>query len=260
MNIPFFHVDAFTDRIFGGNPAMICSLDSWLDTSLLQRIAAENYVPETAFFVRDGDSYNLRWFTPTVEVDLCGHATLATGYVIMSFLETWLDSVSFKTMSGQLLVERVGDLLALDFPSRTPAPVAAPDLLKDALGVEPRETYAARDLVAVFDREEDIRNMTPDMEKLKKVTDWFGVIVTAPGDTVDFVSRFFAPNAGIPEDPVTGSAHCELVPYWSARLGKNMLDARQLSQRGGVLQCEDRGGRVRIAGNAVLYSRGKIVL
>ena len=260
MNIPYYHVDAFTSNIFGGNPAVVCPLESWLDDALLQHIAAENYVPETAFFVRTGDRYHLRWFTPKVEMDLCGHATLASGHIILSFLTPEADSVTFDSASGPLNVERAGDMLALDFPSRPPKPAGTPAILAEALGNAPREVLADRDLVAVFDREDDIRRMSPDMNKLRQITDWFAVIVTAPGDTVDFVSRFFAPNAGIPEDPVTGSAHCELTPYWSARLGKKTLDARQLSPRGGVLRCEDRGERVRIAGQAVLYGRGEIVL
>jgi len=260
MKIPYYHVDAFTSRVFGGNPAVICPLDSWLEDDLLQHIAAENYVPETAFFVRTGNDYHIRWFTPEVEMDLCGHATLAAGKVVMTVLDPRAGSVTFDSASGPLSVERTGEMLALDFPSRPPQPVAAPAVLAEALGVAPREVLAARDLVAVFDREGDIRRMTPDLGKMRRITDWFAVLVTAPGDTVDFVSRFFAPNAGIPEDPVTGSAHCELVPYWSARLGKKMLAARQLSPRLGVLRCEDRGDRVRIAGNAVLYSRGEIEL
>lgn len=260
MKTPYYHVDAFTDRIFSGNPAGVCPLESWPADDLLQHIAAENSVPETAFFVRTGDRYRLRWFTPTVEIDLCGHATLAAGHIILTFLEPGAESVTFDSASGPLRVERVGDMLALDFPSRPPKPVEAPAILAEALGAAPREVLAARDLVAVFDHEDDVRLMAPDMEKLRKITDWFAVIVTAPGSTVDFVSRFFAPNAGIPEDPVTGSAHCELAPYWSARLGKQSLHARQLSARGGELFCEDRGDRVRLAGNAVLYSRGEISL
>ncbi|MCP3954952.1 MAG: PhzF family phenazine biosynthesis protein [Desulfobacterales bacterium] len=259
MKIPFYQVDAFTDKVFGGNPAAVCLLDQWPADKVLQSIAAENNLSETAFLVGSGADYALRWFTPTLEIDLCGHATLASAFVIFNFLGQDLAAVRFQTASGQLQVERAGDLLVMDFPARKAekgGPVAG---LEDALGAQPAEVYGARDILAVLETEAAVRKMTPDFAALEKIKDAFAVIVTAPGDKVDFVSRFFAPNAGIPEDPVTGSAHCTLVPYWSARLGKKKLHALQVSARGGELFCEDRGDRVLMAGNAVLFARGELI-
>ena len=259
MRIPFYQVDAFTSEVFGGNPAGVCPLDEWLDDVLLQSIAAENNLSETAFFVRRGGHYELRWFTPRIEVDLCGHATLASGHVIFEALEPNATRIEFKTPSGTLAVAREGELLSLDFPSRPAAPCDAPLELASALGAAPREVRQARDFLAIFDQEEAILQLRPDMARLAEL-DCLGVIVTAPGRRCDFVSRFFAPRAGIPEDPVTGSAHCTLVPYWAQRLGKIRLHAQQLSERGGELFCEDKGQRVSIAGRAVTYLEGEIRL
>jgi PhzF family phenazine biosynthesis protein len=261
MKIPFYQVDAFSSKIFGGNPAAVCPLESWPADEILQNIAAENNLSETAFFVqRSKGQYKLRWFTPTVEVDLCGHATLASAFVIFSFIERSLSSVDFETASGPLSVAKSGELLSLNFPARKPAPAEASPILSQALGTEPLEVLKARDLLAVFKDESTIRNMIPDFDKLKQIRDVLGIIVTAPGEKSDFVSRFFAPNAGIPEDPVTGSAHCTLIPYWSGRLKKNHLHAFQVSKRGGELFCENAGDRVRISGNAALYAKGELYL
>jgi len=260
MKIPFYQVDAFTDRLFSGNPAAVCLLETWPEDRVLQNIAAENNLSETAFLVGRRADYDLRWFTPTLEIDLCGHATLASAFVIFNFLSPELAAVRFQTASGRLRVERSGELLGMDFPARKAekrAPVAG---LAQALGVHPVELYGARDIMAVFETEKQIREMSPDFAALEKIKEAFAIIATAPGKKADFVSRFFAPNAGIPEDPVTGSAHCTLIPYWAARLGKEKLHALQVSARGGELFCEDRGERVSMAGRAVLFARGELVL
>ncbi|HEY3230991.1 MAG TPA: PhzF family phenazine biosynthesis protein [Roseiflexaceae bacterium] len=259
MNIPIYQIDAFASAVFAGNPAAVCPLERWLDDALLQAIAAENNLSETAFFVAQGDHYALRWFTPTTEDDLCGHATLASAFVIWSVLDSASDSVAFETASGRLVVRRDGDLLALDFPTLAPEACEAPDALLAGLGAAPRAVLAAKDYLVVYDSEEEIRSLRPDMAALASL-DRRGVIVTAPGARSDFVSRYFAPASGIPEDPVTGSAHCTLTPYWSARLSKPRLHALQVSLRGGELFCEDRGERVIIAGRAVQYLQGTIVL
>lgn len=256
MKIPIFQVDAFTSEVFKGNPAAVCPLDAWLPDAVLQSIAAENNLSETAFFVGRGGDYALRWFTPATEVDLCGHATLASAFVIFNSLEPSLSELRFSSKSGLLKVTRDGELLALDFPARPPETRAIPGL-EEALGRRPREVLAARDILAVFDSEEEVRALQPDMAKIVALHT-FAVIVSAPGRAADFVSRFFAPAEGIPEDPVTGSAHCTLVPYWAKRLGKTRLDALQVSARGGVLRCELRGERVTIAGRAVQYMQGVI--
>lgn len=245
MKIPFYQVDAFSKKIFGGNPAAVCILESWLETKVLQAIAEENNLSETAFLVpKSKGQHYLRWFTPVVEVDLCGHATLADAFVIFSFLDSMLSSVAFETASGLLSVARSGELLSMDFPTRKPKPIDKNPLVSQALGAEPLEVFKSRDLLAVFHDESTIRNINPDFNKLKQIKDSFAVIVTAPGEKSDFVSRFFAPQAGIPEDPVTGSAHCTLIPYWAERLKKNQLHAFQLSPRGGELFCENAGDRV----------------
>ena len=232
-------------------------LQAWPDDATLQAIAAENNLSETAFFVGEKGRYAIRWMTPTTEVDLCGHATLASAFVILSRLETGLDSVEFSSRSGALRVTREGDLYALDFPSRVARAVDLSGALQAALGARPKEVLASRDLMAVYETEEEVRGLKPDLPLLSAY-DTFAVLVTAPGKEADFVSRFFAPRQGIPEDPVTGSAHCTLVPYWARRLGKKKLHALQVSARGGELFCEDRGERVSIAGRAVLYLEGTI--
>jgi PhzF family phenazine biosynthesis protein len=261
MNIPLYQVDAFTKEVFKGNPAATCLLDSWLDGETLQGIAAENNLSETAFLVPISKGhYELRWFTPTIEVDLCGHATLAAAFVIFSYIDASLTSVDFKTASGLLTVSKSGELLSMDFPARKPIPVETPSILDDALGRRPLATLKSRDLLVVFEKEHHIKDMAPNFELLKQIQDTLGIIVTAPGNNSDFVSRFFAPNAGILEDPVTGSAHCTLIPYWTERLGKNKLHAYQVSRRGGELFCENLDDRVRISGHAVLYAQGEICL
>lgn len=257
MKFPLYQIDAFTDRVFGGNPAAVVILSEWLPDAVLQNIAAENNFSETAFVIAREGMSPLRWFTPTTEVDLCGHATLATAHVLFQENFPSAKRLSFETKSGILNVERDRDLLTLDFPSRPGKPVAVSDELVKALGAKPREARQSRDLLAVFDDEEMIRNMKPDMQRVAAM-EAFAIIVSAPGKTVDFVSRFFAPRCGLPEDPVTGSAHCTLTPYWAERLGKSKLTARQLSARGGELICELRGGRVLISGKAVEYLRGEI--
>jgi PhzF family phenazine biosynthesis protein len=262
MELPIYQVDAFTSRMFGGNPAAIVPLEgSWLPDQTLQSIAAENNLAETAYIIRRGGRYDLRWFTPAREIDLCGHATLASAFVIFRHLQRELEKAVFDTKSGELVVTRVGDsgLLSMDFPSRPPEPCAVDSRLKQALGGKPRHVLAARDYLVVYDSEEEIRALDPDFRELKKM-DRFAVIVTAPGKSVDFVSRFFAPAAGIDEDPVTGSAHCTLIPYWAEKLGKTEMSALQVSPRIGELQCtlQPGGQRVGIAGHAVEYLRGSI--
>jgi len=257
MEIPIYQIDAFTSRVFSGNPAAVCPLEAWLDEGLMQGIAQENNLSETAFFVPDGDGYHIRWFTPVAEVDLCGHATLASAFVLFEYLAPSKDQVTFHSRSGKLTVKKDKDLLAMDFPSRPPGPCKTPPALIKALGKAPLEVLAAEDYFVVFSNEQEIMDLEPDMSGLKKV-DLRGVITTAPGDDVDFVSRFFAPKFGIDEDPVTGSAHCALTPYWSNRLKKKALRGRQVSRRGGELSCGDRGNRVIIAGRAVQYMKGII--
>jgi PhzF family phenazine biosynthesis protein len=259
MRIPIYQVDAFTSRLFTGNPAAVCPLTEWLDDATMQSIAAENNLSETAFFVPRGERYDLRWMTPEVEVDLCGHATLATGCVSRNTRAPARDAAVFDTQSGERVVRRDGARLAMDFPARPPQPVRPHERLVDALGTQPEQVLASRDYLVVYRDEEQVRTLQPDMDLVGGL-DRFAVIVTAPGRDCDFVSRFFAPAQGIAEDPVTGSAHCTLVPYWSKRLRKTRLHARQVSARGGELFCEDQGGRVTIAGHAVLFFQGEIEL
>jgi predicted PhzF superfamily epimerase YddE/YHI9 len=259
MEIPIYQVDAFTSRLFAGNPAAVCPLERWLPEEQMQSIAAENNLAETAFFVPDGERYLLRWFTPEVEMDLCGHATLAAAFVIFARYAQGAKRLRFETKSGELLVTREGDSYRLDFPARPPQACKPHPGLIPALGGAPDAVLGARDYLVVYKSEDEVAALTPNFEKLKNI-DRFAVIATAPGKQCDFVSRFFAPGKGVPEDPVTGSAHCTLIPYWSSRLGKTTLAARQISRRGGELLCEDLGDRVSISGNAVLYSEGKINL
>jgi PhzF family phenazine biosynthesis protein len=259
-NLPIYQVDAFTMGPFSGNPAAVCPLDAWLDDDTMQNIAAENNLAETAFIVARDEVYDLRWFTPAIEVDLCGHATLAAGYVVLNHLRPDLNSVSFETMSGQLIVSRDGDRLSMDFPARAPTPVTVTRVLSDALGQAPSEVHHSRDILAVYDDEASVRRLSPDQAKLLALDEGLGVIVTAKGDEADFVSRFFVPKAGIAEDPVTGSAHCTLVPFWAERLGRSKLVAHQVSQRGGELHCEHRGDRVIMSGQCTLFLTGSIHL
>ena len=260
MRIPLYQIDAFTSRLFGGNPAAVCPLSEWLPDATMQAIAAENNLAETAFFVPHGDRYLLRWFTPTVEVELCGHATLASGYVVTHILAPDRRSVSFDTVkAGPLEVTRDGELLAMDFPAWPPEAKPADPRILTALGAPPAHSFVARGrTLAVYDKAEEVAALRPDFVAMRRVAGG-DAIATAPGrDGIDFVSRYFAPNHGVDEDPVTGSAHCVLTPYWAARLGKARLSARQISARGGELACTLRGERVTIAGRAVLYLEGAI--
>ncbi len=259
MNLPIFWVDAFTDRAFGGNPAAVVPLEEWPDDGLLQRIANENGLSETAFFVRTGPARaRLRWFTPAVEVDLCGHATLGTAHVLFNELGQEASPFVFDTKSGPLSVSRKGAMFELDFPSRPAAPAEPPPNLVRGLGARPLEVHRSERMwLCVYAAAGDVISLAPDFGALSRVVPG-RIIPTAPGGDCDFVSRFFAPDAGVPEDPVTGSAHCTLVPYWAKRLGKAKLHARQVSRRGGELWCELDGDRVRMAGHGVGYLRGSI--
>lgn len=259
MELPLFQVDAFASQQFRGNPAAVCPLDFWLPAHVMQAIAAENNLSETAFFVREGDRYGLRWFTPEQEVDLCGHATLATAYVLFNELAAPGERLIFDTRSGDLTVTRDGDKFTLNFPSLPPERIDPHPRLIDGLGTQPLEILAATYYLVVFPHEEDVRTLQPNMEVLKTLDRW-GIIVTAKASEVDFVSRFFAPAAGIPEDPVCGSAHCTLAPYWSQRLGKTSLVTRQISKRGGELWLENLGDRILISGKAAPYLRGTITV
>ncbi len=257
MDIPIYQVDAFASEVFKGNPAAVCPLEDWLPDETLQAIAVENNLSETAYLVERGDDYDLRWFTPAAEVDLCGHATLGSAYVIAHHLRPGADTMRFHTRSGVLTVTRQGESFTLDFPvlKRERAP-DDPDVVS-ALGAAPVEIWESMDLMAVFQSEAEVRAMRPDMAKVAALKTR-GVIVTAPGDECDFVSRFFAPQSGIPEDPVTGSAHCITTPYWAKRLGKSKMTARQISKRGGDLSVEDKGGRILISGRVAPYMEGRI--
>jgi PhzF family phenazine biosynthesis protein len=259
MKIPLYQIDAFSSQIFSGNPAAVCPLEQWLEDSIMQAIAQENNLSETAFFVPEGDSYRIRWFTPVAEVDLCGHATLATAFVIFNYFDTLSDHVSFYSKSGELAVVKEEELLSMDFPSQPPVVCRAPRALLDGIGKKPLEVLCSEDYVALFLSENDIIELNPDMALLKKL-DLRGIIVTAQGKNVDFVSRFFAPKFGVDEDPVTGSAHCALTPYWANKLNKKNLHAYQMSQRGGELFCKDCGNRVIISGRAVKFMEGSITL
>jgi len=258
MTIPVYQVDAFTDRVFAGNPAAVCPLEAWPADEVLQAIATENNLSETAYFLPDGDGFAIRWFTPAAEIDLAGHPTLATAHVIFTALEPGRDSVTFSTRLGDTLtVTRAGQRLTMDFPARAPAPKDTLGDVAGALGAEPQEVLAARDGFAVFARQAEVAALAPDMEAVAAL-DCMGLIANAPGEDCDFVSRFFAPQMGVPEDPVTGSAHCTLIPYWANRLGKTELLARQISKRGGTIYCGHDGARVRIGGEAVTYMVGTI--
>ena len=261
MRLPLFQIDAFAERVFQGNPAAVCPLEAWLPEALMQAIAAENNLSETAFFVPEGEGYGLRWFTPLKEIDLCGHATLATAHVLFEHLGFAGAEIVFSTRSGALRVTRAGDRLAMDFPAKAVEPCAAPAALIEGLGRMPLEVYGGRDYLAVFADAAEVRALRPDPRRLAEL-DRHGVIVTAPGGAedgdVDFVSRFFVPKFGVDEDPVTGSAHCSLTPFWAARLGKATLEARQVSRRGGRLQCTLSGERVILRGRAVTYMAATI--
>ena len=257
IEVPIYQVDAFASQIFAGNPAAICPLEDWLPDDVLQAIALENNLSETAFFVRRGADFDLRWFTPAHEVDLCGHATLGSAFVIANHLDNGCAEVRFHSRSGLLTVARDGDLYTLDFPALPPRRSEPSAAVAAALGAAPAELWDEMDMMAVFPSEADVAALRPDSAKVAAI-ETRGIIATAPGEARDFVSRFFAPRAGIPEDPVTGSAHCILTPYWAKRLGKTKMSARQISARGGELAVEARGGRVLISGRVVPYMEGRL--
>ena len=260
MELPLYIIDAFTEKPFGGNPAAVCPLPEWIEDNQMQAIAAENNLSETAFFVPVDSGFKLRWFTPKVEVSICGHATLASAFVLFRHLDYREEEISFQTGSGELKVKRRGDLLVMDFPARTPIPADPPELLVRGLGKTPSEVLTAENTyMCVFKMEEQVAELKPDLRVIEQL-DLARVIVTAPGNKADFVSRFFAPRVGIPEDPVTGSAHCTLIPYWAQKLGKREMSAVQLSKRQGQLYCKHMGERVDIAGKALTYSVGSIYL
>ncbi|HET9112624.1 MAG TPA: PhzF family phenazine biosynthesis protein [Burkholderiales bacterium] len=259
MKLKQYQMDAFTDKVFSGNPAAVVPLSSWLDDATLQAIAEENNLAETAFFMPSESGFHLRWFTPVKEVDLCGHATLATAHVLFEILGYSQQVIVFETRSGKLSVKKKGKLLEMDFPICKPKPGVFSETLALALGERPIEVLAGDDYLAVFDSEACVRSIAPRMDLLAQL-DLRGVVITAPGEDVDFVSRFFAPKFGIPEDPVTGSAHCALAPYWAVKLGKNALTARQVSRRGGYIACEVQGNRVLLSGSAVTFMEGEITV
>lgn len=257
MKFTLYQVDAFASSVFEGNPAAVCPLEEWIPKEQMQQIAMENNLSETAFFVSTNGLYRLRWFTPATEVDLCGHATLASASVLFNHLGYSEDVIRFESNSGELLVRREGERLIMNFPAAALHEAKAPDFLKQAIGIPPKELYKDTDYLYVIDTEQQVRNLDPDIRLLKKA-DVRGVIVTAPGEAVDFVSRFFAPAAGVDEDPVTGSAHTMLTPYWSRRLGKDELIGRQVSRRGGTVYCQHLGDRVELGGQAQTFMKGEI--
>lgn len=257
MKLDLFQVDAFTDKIFGGNPACVVPLKEWLPDNILLQIAKENAVAETAYFVDHGEHIHLRWFTPEIEMDLCGHATLATAHVLIKHLNRNSEVLKFETLSGVLTVRYNGGMYTLNFPSRMPQPAELPDIIQQAINIQPSDVLKARDYVLIYPRQEDVLNIRINRQIFDQINlAPGGVIVTAPGNDCDFVSRFFTAQSSILEDPVTGSAHCSLIPYWSSVMHKNIFLARQLSERIGVLHCENLGDRVSISGHARTYSAG----
>ena len=258
MELKIYQVDAFTDEVFTGNPAAIVPLDEWLPDETMQKIAMENSLSETAFFVPQNDKYHIRWFTPSTEVKLCGHATLASAYVILTLQNNKADHVIFTSLSGDLTVTKNNDGFTMNFPVWEYEDTEVTDEVTQALGAKPSALFKGSKWIALFDSEETVRNLKPDLEKIKNIKDANGILPTAKGKDVDFVSRNFAPQLGIPEDPVTGSAHCLLTPFWAKRLNKNTLLAYQASERGGYLKCELKGDRVNITGKACLYMKGTI--
>ncbi len=250
-------VDAFTDKVFGGNPAAVCVMDSWLPEDLMMKITCENNLSETAFAIKDGSHYHLRWFTPGGEIDLCGHATLATAYIVNRFIEPGAEKIEFDTLSGLLTVTIEGDLLQMDFPAYELQPVEVTEEITDAIGVRPIEAYLGRDLLCILDSAEAVRSLAPDAEKLLQLP---GLLlqVTAKGSDYDCVSRSFAPKLNVAEDPVCGSGHCHILPYWAEKEGKAELTAYQASTRGGILYGKVQGGRVSLSGKAALYAEADI--
>ncbi|WP_461631306.1 PhzF family phenazine biosynthesis protein [Labilibaculum euxinus] len=261
MKLQKYHVDAFTNKLFGGNPACVIPLKDWLPDEIMFSITKENNLAETAFFIETKDEFHIRWFTPEVEMDLCGHATLATAHVIKKHLNYKGDVIRFQSASGELQVSFEADKYVLDFPSRMPRIAELPEIISASLNIQPKEVYLARDYVLVYESEEEVKALNPDKNKLEQIDlGHGGIICTALGNEADFVSRFFTPGASIFEDPVTGSAHCSLVPFWSNRLNKNDLLAYQISDRHGVLNCTNMNHRVMLRGNAITYSVGEIYL
>ncbi len=255
----YYVIDAFAEGIFRGNPAGVCVSEKELPTELMQKIAFENNLSETAFLVKCGEKYCLRWFTPLFEIDLCGHATLAAAFAVMNFTEPSANKVCFRTAGGELSVRRDGNMYEMRFPERVPEKIEVTAEITEALGIIPGEIYSGRDLVAVLESEEAVRGFAPNYEKLGKLDKWLGICVTAMGKNADFVSRFFCPELKA-EDPVTGSAHCSLVPVWKEKLGKTVFEAEQLSERGGRLYCRHEDNFVIIGGKAILYLKGEIFL
>lgn len=259
MKLELYQIDAFTDKIFGGNPACVVPLNNWLPDDILLKVAKENAVAETAFFVDKGDKIHLRWFTPEIEMDLCGHATLATAHCLKSILNYPNDRIVFETLSGDLIVSIKNDLYSLDFPSRIPIISELPEIISESLNIQPKEVYKSRDYILVYNTEQEIENVKVDRQIFDQINlDPGGVIITAKGENCDFVSRFFTPQASILEDPVTGSAHCSLIPFWSLRLDKEELNAIQISNRVGELHCLNKKDRVIISGKAKTYSIGNL--
>ncbi len=254
----YFVVDAFTDTLFSGNQAGVCPLEAWPEDAVLQSIAKENNLSETAFVAPEAGAYRLRWFTPTVEIELCGHATLATAYILFSFYETSATALYFRTLSGMLTVTRKGDFLELDFPIRGQTQVPITPAIEQTVNAQILAAYAGYNLTLLLPDATAVKNLKPNLDAIRSLSEYHGVIVTAPGKNCDFVSRFFAPNVGIDEDPVTGSTHTSLVPFWAQRLGRDTLVARQLSSRGGTLWCRKEAERVFISGKACLYMAGRI--
>ncbi|MGI8951936.1 MAG: PhzF family phenazine biosynthesis protein [Chitinophagaceae bacterium] len=256
MNLPIYQVDAFTSKLFGGNPAAVCPLEKWLPDDVMQKLAAENNLSETAFFVKQNGQYQLRWFTPEFEIDLCGHATLASAFIIFNELNYDSDTIYFTCKSGLLEVKKKNNLIELNFPARMPAETESSEILLKAFNIAPQKVLKSRDYFLLYNSEQEIKELIANFQYLNQLNT-VGIIVTAKGDETDFVSRFFVPNSVIGEDPVTGSSHCSLIPYWSKLLNKNVLTAKQLSKRGGELFCENKNERVAIAGEAVLYMKGE---
>lgn len=257
MKLSLYQIDAFANKVFEGNPAAVIPLENWLPTKTMQLIASENNLSETAFFCPSDNNYEIRWFTPNGEVELCGHATLASAYVLFNILNYKTEQIEFNSLSGSLIVKKINDLYRLDFPSQKPIKCKMPSLLTEGLGRESNNCYKNEDYLVVFETEDEIANINPDFNKLKNL-DSRGVIITAPGLNYDFVSRAFFPKYGILEDPVTGSAHTKLIPYWAKKFEKSKLIAKQISKRGGELICENNKNRVYISGHAKLYMKGEI--
>lgn len=253
-------VDAFAEKVFQGNSAAICITDSWMNEDKMQAIAAENNLSETAFIVKEGEVYHIRWFTPLYEIDLCGHATLASAFIIDNYIDPNKEIINFTSQSGDLQVKCRHGFYTLNFPSRSPQKIEKLKEVEEVLGIEIKELFTSRDLMAVVENENIIKNLTPNFDKMKDISIGDGIIVTAEGSDCDFVSRCFYPKCGVNEDPVTGSAHCNLIPYWSERLGKTKMNAKQISERGGILYCKDCGDRVEITGKAVIYAISEIFI